>query len=208
MGGLLLLKIKIMSYKNLSLKPIYKEKWYDIYGFENLYQISSFGRVMALDRITGTKSYARRRKNLILKQAIDKDGYCKVGLSKNGIQKTFSVHRLLLISVYGYKKGKPYVNHKNGIKNCNHIENLEWCTQSENKKHAFATGLQKSMVGLESASAKKIVQYNMDNSLIKEWDSIMDVERGLGFKNSAISRCCLGGRPTAYGFKWKHKQIA
>lgn len=58
--------------------------------------------------------------------------------------------------------------------------------------------------GKKSVSAKRVKQLNLDGSLVRIWDCIMDVERECGYKNGSISRCCVGKRPTAYGYRWEH----
>lgn len=194
-------------YLNRNISNIEGEYWMDIKEYEGVYQVSNFGRIKALSRSYFNRGVKMNRKEKILKQTIDKDGYCKVGLYKLGLLKTHFVHRLLLISHDGGNLKKPQVNHKNGLKHCNLLSNLEWNTSSENREHAFLNQLQVMAKGSESSSSKAVIQIDRLDNEIKTWGSTMDVERELGFQNSAISRCCLGGRPTAYGFKWKYKEI-
>ena len=56
-------------------------------------------------------------------------------------------------------------------------------------------------------SSKPVIQYNLDGNFIKEWKSLADIHRELGFKKSSISKCCLGKQKTAYGFIWKYKEV-
>ena len=70
-----------------------------------------------------------------LKGSINKDGYVRVGLTKDGKTKEHLVHRLVAQTFIPNKENKPYVNHINGIKDDNRVENLEWCTQNENMQH-------------------------------------------------------------------------
>lgn len=104
------------------------EKWKDIEGYEGLYQVSNTGKIKSL------------KNNIIMKQTDDKDGYKKIVLSNNGSRGYYRVHRLVARS-FIHNNGFPFVNHKNGIKHDNCVDNLEWCTQSHNERHAYDTGL-------------------------------------------------------------------
>lgn len=110
------------------------EIWKKIIGFENLYEVSSLGNVKSLGN-------SKLRKEKILKQGISNCGYKTVCLSKNNKYKTYTVHRLVAMCFIDNPKNKATVNHRNGIKNDNRVENLEWCSTSENTKHAYDSGL-------------------------------------------------------------------
>ena len=112
------------------------EVWKDIAGYENLYQISNLGNIKSL----GNK---KTRKDKILKLDLHKNGYYFIKLSKNGKPKNFMVHRLVCNNFLSKIIGKEYINHINGIKTDNRVENLEWCTQQYNIKHSWANGLSK-----------------------------------------------------------------
>lgn len=73
---------------------------------------------------------------------IDRCGYREVLLSENGKTKNYLVHRLIAETFIANPENKPFVNHKDGNKQNNSIENLEWCTRSENAKHSYKNGLQ------------------------------------------------------------------
>jgi hypothetical protein len=110
------------------------ENWIDIKGFEGLYQVSDLGNVKSLGN-------NKLRKEKILKQGLSHCGYKTVCLSKNNKCKTYTTHRLVAMSFILNNENKRTVNHRNGIKINNNAINLEWCTTSENTKHAYDNGL-------------------------------------------------------------------
>lgn len=110
------------------------EKWSPIKGYEGLYEVSSLGRVKSLKRRS-------RLKDSIMKLVPTGAGYASVGLSRNGSVKTFAVARLVGEHFIPRLDPGLQINHINGIKTDNHMENLEWVTVSENNKHAHRMGL-------------------------------------------------------------------
>jgi len=115
------------------------EIWKDIPGYEGLYQVSDMGRVKSVARIKQNGRSYHLAKERILKQNLLSSGYLRIGLHKNAKRKSLSVHRLVLLVFVG--ESDLTVNHKDGIKTNNTLNNLEYCTQSENIKHAFRLGL-------------------------------------------------------------------
>lgn len=115
-----------------------KFAWKPIKGFEELYLVSTRGRVKSLSkqRISWGKKYTSKEK--ILKISLTASKYAEVCLySSNQKSKKFLVHRLVAEAFIPNPLNKPFVNHKNGIRDDNRIENLEWCTQQENITHAI-----------------------------------------------------------------------
>ena len=120
------------------------EVWKDIEGYGGVYQISNFGRI---------KSFSNRSKGKELALVRNPSGYMYIHLWINGKCRYFRVHRLLAKAFIPNPENKPEINHKNGIKDDNKVENLEWCTHKENMEHAFKIGL-KSHIGEKHPCAK------------------------------------------------------
>lgn len=110
----------------------------NIIGYEGLYLIDSIGNVVSCPRQQGSRFVNQYK---ILGTKINRLGYKEVALSKDGKTKTVLLHRLIAIHFVENPDGLPCVNHKNGIKSDNRIENLEWCTRSQNTKHAYENNL-------------------------------------------------------------------
>lgn len=121
------------------------EIWKDIPGYEGIYKISTSGVVISYN-------YNHTKKEGVIKSRVTKLGYVNIGLHKDKKQKTFRLHRLVMLTFVG--ESKLPVNHKDGDKLNNSLENLEYCTQSENIKHAFRTGLSDNRKGEDHARSK------------------------------------------------------
>lgn len=113
-----------------------KEIWKPITNYEFLYEVSNLGNIKSL-------FYKTTRKERILKPYANSKGYNQVRLCSNGKNTKYLVHRLVAFAFINNIENKPQINHINGVKNDNNINNLEWATGSENQKHAFLCGLNK-----------------------------------------------------------------
>lgn len=112
------------------------ERWKGIPGYEGYYQVSTHGRIRSLDRYVGYRNDKQRfSRGKILEPGKDKDGYFGVILSKENSKKGKRVHRLVLTAFDRPPKPGEQCNHKDGNKQNNHIENLEWCTVKQNIWH-------------------------------------------------------------------------
>jgi len=131
-----------------------KEIWKDIPSYEGSYQVSNHSRIRSLDRIVPHKRQGSKFiDGQIMKTTHDTKGYLQVHLS--GTRNSHhSAHRIIARAFIPNPENKPQVNHRNGVKDDNRIENLEWCTQSENMRHALDTGIKVAPKGEMSGGAK------------------------------------------------------
>lgn len=186
------------------------EIWKDISGYKG-YQVSNLGNVRALPKTrTLNLGGVRHWPEMILKPHKVHSGYLLVTLTNNTGRRRWLIHRLVALAFISNPENKPEVNHINGIKTDNWIGNLEWCTKSENRKHAYRTGLQiPSMhrIGCNNelnGKSRKIYQYTLDGQFVKEWPSLQQVNCDLKFHHANTGACARGKLKTAYGFIWKY----
>ena len=158
--------------------------WKDIKGYEKRYQISDTGEVKSL------------LSDKILKKTL-RNGYYSVSLCLNGKSNTKNIHRLVAKTFIPNNNNYSFVNHKNGKKLDNNMNNLEWCTPKQNTQHALNNKL-------AGKNCKKVAQYSMENKLIAKFDSIKEAEQKTGVSNKHISTVCTGKRNSTGGYKWKY----
>lgn len=174
------------------------EQWRDVIGFEGFYQVSDGGNVRSCDRVIIRSFFESKIKGFNRKQFIDPDGYLCIRLYKNAVAKRFTTHSLVMRAFVGDGLEGFEINHKNGIKTDNRLENLEYCTSSQNTQHAYDMGLKHLPKGTLNPSAK-----------LKESD-ILDIRKRLkqGEHHLAIANLYGVDRRTIYSIKvgdrWKH----
>jgi hypothetical protein len=173
-------------------KAVNMEVWKDVVGFEGKYQVSNLGNVKSMD-------YGRTKQERLLKPATTDYGYLRCGLRKDGHTKMMHTHRLVAEAFIPNPDNKRDVNHINGVKTDNRVENLEWCTEQENNVHALKMGIRKPYT-------IKLLQYDMQGAIIREWNSSAEAERSTGISQGNIRNCCHGKRPSAGGYIWRYKE--
>jgi hypothetical protein len=158
-------------------------------------------------------------KNKKLKQS-KRNGYLCVSLCNKGFSKTINVHRIIAKAFIPNPENKPQVNHINGIKTDNRVENLEWVTQSENAIHGIKNGLYLPPVKNRLDLSKEVYQYDLLGNFINKFPSANEASRVTGISQRHISSCARGGEyrisggikkfiktNSAGGYKWHYIEV-
>jgi len=186
----------------LVIEDLPNEEWVDVKGYESIYSISNKGRVKSLKRTCIRNGLVYEMDEKLI--SINNKRYKNVILCKKSIKKDKLVHRLIAEAFIPNPYKKPFVNHIDGNKYNNSLDNLEWCTHKENQRHAVETGLIQTKGGSHPLS-KRIGMFDKDGSLIEEFEYMKDVTNRLGFRTlNLIRKVAIGERETAYGYKWKY----
>lgn len=178
-----------------------EEIWKDIPGYEGHYQASNLGRIRSVSR--------KWHKRIHVLKTHENKGYLLVWLYKDSTSKGLYVHRLVALTFLDNKDSLPCVNHKDENRQNNNLENLEWCSYSYNNNYKEINKRRSDSL-TNGKTSKKVLQYSLDNVLIREWCSITEIERELGYSHGNIVSCCQGryGFKTAYGYRWEYKKEA
>lgn len=176
------------------------EEWKDISNYEGLYKISDLGRVKSLYR--KDKSGVVRAEK-IKSTFYDGQGYEIISLSKNGIKKTFRIHRLVAMAFIPNPDNKPEVNHidENKAKNCAY--NLEWVSKSENMRHNGLCGRIANKNRINSKSKKPILAITLDGSVLK-FESINEAARRLNLHAPNLISCLKGKTKQSGGYRFEY----
>lgn len=155
------------------------EIWKDIFDG---YQVSNLGRLKSL----------KRHEEKILALKPNHCGYLLVHMRVNGKDVICGIHRLVANAFIPNPENKREVNHINGVKTDNRVENLEWCTRAENLCHAYKTGLRKRVREVYCAE------------LDKAFYSVRNAAKEMNLHHENILRCCRGEMETTGGYHWKY----
>jgi len=187
------------------------EIWKDILEYEGMYQVSNLGRVKSLDRMVNhykSKNGTCIKRGKILNIYKCRDGYYNIELSKLCKGKNKMIHRLVAETFIDNKKQYPCVNHIDGNKLNNRVDNLEWCTHSENSIHSFKIGLHKNTIikcrEMGKNNCKKVNQYDLSKKYIKTFNSMKEAAQITNSLITGISYCVLGKRKSHNNFIWKY----
>lgn len=187
-----------------------EEIWKDIKGWGGYYQVSNIGRVRSLDRIVKSARLKKHCKGQILKLRYDKDGYLTVHLrnAEKGENRLVKVHRLVANAfIFNSDIFRDSIDHINGKRDDNRVENLRWCTVKENANFPLA---QKNRSESIKESYKKFpelrkiramtfgktrcvpITVRKNGQLIGRFDSQTEAAKHLGVSRSTISAIMLG----------------
>ena len=165
------------EWREINLKKIFGEscEWNKTYFVSNLVRFkNSYGTIM--------DNYK-----------VNENGYIRIYIYK----KTFTLHRLVALTFLVNPENKEQVNHKDGNKLNNSVQNLEWCSNKENQIHKFQNGLGNNYT-------RKIGQYDLNDNLIKEYESIISASKEVNISPSSIKGVLKNYRKTSAGFIWKY----
>lgn len=159
------------------------EKFVVIDGFDN-YAVSNYGRIKNI------------KNGRILNPVKNNHGYMSYVFCQNGVKKGFRIHRLVALYFIENPLNLPYVNHIDGDKTNNHVDNLEWCTAKENDTHARLTGLK--------SQNKPVQAINVDNGESIIFNSVGEASGFLKINKGTIHKVLSGKRSKTHGYEFKY----
>lgn len=165
-------------------QPSNEVEWRQVLEHPN-YEVNNLGQVR------------HKQRRQILKPRSNNSGYQYVNFKVNGKNTNFAVHRIVANAFIPNPNGYSEVNHINYDKNDNRVENLEWVSSSQNKKHAYLKEENHKSRG------KIVEQYSLNGDYIKSFDSVSEAANEFGCCVAAISNCCLGRTKSSQGYRWK-----
>lgn len=179
------------------------EIWKDVVGFEGLYKISNYGRIIACERKIHREKYGSYTiPQKFLKPTYDKDNYLKTAFrNREGERFYFRVHRVVAEAFLPNENNLPEINHKDGVKDNNYVGNLEWCTTKYNINYSYNKLGRKGQNGGMNRRVQKINPKTLE--VISEYESIREASESVGSKSTAINNCLNGRTKTSFGYIWR-----
>ena len=190
------------------------EEWKAIPGYEGYYEASTYGNIRSVDRILNCpwgKIYPAKGK--YKKQSYGKDKYLFVCLSKENKHKSLPVHRLIAKTFIPNPNNKPQIDHIDGDKTNNRVDNLRWCTAKENNNnpitrkrkheiiwsedrnrkvsqglmgHPVSEEARRKMSEYRKSTARKVRQFDLIGNLVNEWNNSHEAAESLGVRHCAL----------------------
>jgi hypothetical protein len=160
--------------------------WKPVVGFEERYLVSDSGQVWSLYR------------HKALTPAIDRYGYEKVALCKDGKPHSRTVHRLVAQAFIPNPHNHPTVNHKNEVKTDNRAVNLEWLSIADNDNHGTRNAR------MADTKCRLPVEQVFEDGTTVRYKGVKDASRKTGINRCCIALCCKNIRKTAGGYKWRY----
>ena len=159
-------------------------EWKDVKGYEGIYLVSNTGEIRSL------------KYNKNLKPFLTHWGYLRIVLNKDKKTKTTFVHRVVASAFIPNPDNKPQVNHIDGNKQNNRVENLEWVSDKENKIHGFKNGL------FDNHYSIKIYQADLKGNIVKVWKSKKSLYDAKVISDTLLNKTLKSRNPIAKGFIW------
>jgi hypothetical protein len=179
------------------------EEWKPVKDFDGWYEISNLGNVRSVQRIIqhkpdrfSSKGKIQVNESKVRVQSANKSGHMHVQLYRNSKPVKRYVHRLVAEAFIPNPDNKPNVNHIDGNPKNNHYSNLEWCTQKENIRHSFNTGL--------TPTKKRVKSISLITGNETEYESIAVAARTLGISHTGIVQQLKGRAKSCNGCKWEY----
>jgi hypothetical protein len=176
------------------------ETFKEIPGWEGCYKATLSGHIYSI------------KTEELLKGTPDKDGYIRHHFRNNPASKTVAAHRMVAITFLENPLNLPQINHKNGIKDDNRVENLEWISNIDNQRHSWEQLGRKPypnrvrLIGKNNPVSTPVMQCDEFWNPIQKWESANLAGKALGIDNSGISKACKDSSKTPGGFKFRYLQ--